>query len=389
MQDRSLFAPFPVCALMGLIAAALSPGQCEAATATTPNFVIHAPQQRMADEVARAAEHYRRELAIEWVGRPLPKWSARCPVNCRVGDHLGAGGDTTFSFDGGEVFGWRMNVQGSMQRILDSVLPHEISHTIFACHFRRPLPRWADEGAATLVEHAAERRRQSQILARVIRTSRRIPLSQLLTMTEYPTNHEDVLTLYAEGYSLADLLVQEKGKRTYLRFLEDGHRRGWSRALATHYDYRSIPDLETRWRNWVIAGSPAIETPAADGQILAGGDSIDRDSFTREGYQRLLAGRVRGQSPDTSRSEPATPTSQAPTSRPPTSKPATLPAATLASAGLSLGEPEPIRLADAGPIGRAALAPQSPAPRPLRNVGDPRPRQPRDKMVAPVYRTRD
>ena len=44
----------------------------------------------------------------------------------------GAGGATSFVFDRGEVFGWKMNIQGSRERILDSVLPHEVTHTIFA-----------------------------------------------------------------------------------------------------------------------------------------------------------------------------------------------------------------------------------------------------------------
>ena len=57
-----------------------------------------------------------------------------------------------------------MSIQGSRQRILDSVLPHEVTHTIFASHFRQPLPRWADEGACTTVEHASERAKQEKML---------------------------------------------------------------------------------------------------------------------------------------------------------------------------------------------------------------------------------
>ena len=282
--------------LIALFYAAVLASPAAAARAKSANFVIHAPTQRMADEIARAAEYYRRELAIEWTGKPMPDWGKPCPVHVKVGDRMGAGGATTFSFDRGEVFGWKMEVQGSMQRILDSVLPHEVSHTIFACYFRRPLPRWADEGAATLVEHESERRRQTRTLSQVIRTSRRIPLRQLLTMTEYPTDMEDVLTLYAEGYSLADLLVQEKGKATYLKFLADGHRVNWAQALKKHYGYRSIADLEARWHGWVMAGSPALESPAPDGHLLAGGDAIEADSFTPDGFAKLVGGR--GQSPD-------------------------------------------------------------------------------------------
>ena len=285
-----------------------------AATARTANFIVHARTQAMADEIGRAAEHYRRELALEWTGEVMPRWSAPCPIHVKEGN-IGAGGATSFKFDRGQVFGWKMNVQGTMERILDSVLPHEVSHTIFACYFARPLPRWADEGAATLVEHEAERRRQTRLLSQVIRTRRRIPLAELLGMTEYPRDMNDVLTLYAEGYSLADLLVQEQGKTVYLKFLGTAHREGWSQALQRHYGYSSIAALEDRWHGWVMAGSPRLENMAPDGALLAGGDAFDRAAVARGETPQLLAdartplaGRARGQSPDHTLSNERTPT---------------------------------------------------------------------------------
>jgi len=160
-----------------------------------------------------------------------------------------------------------MQVQGPLERILDSVLPHEVSHTIFACHFRRPLPRWADEGAATLAEHESERRRQELTVTQVIKTSKRIPLKNLLSIKDYPRDMQDVLTLYAEGYSLADLLVREGGRARYLKFLGDAHQHGWEQAIRAHYGYRGVDDLEKRWQDWVIAGSPELELPK--GQLLA------------------------------------------------------------------------------------------------------------------------
>ena len=310
MDASRIVAPGRIVALAAMLGT-LGLSAAEAARTQTPNFVVHARTQQMADEIGRAAEHYRRELAIEWTGQVMPNWHRPCPIHVREGD-IGAGGATTFSFDRGEVFGWKMNVQGTMQRILDSVLPHEVSHTIFACHFRRPLPRWADEGAATLVEHEAERRRQTRLLSGVIRTSRRIPLGQLLSMTEYPTNQDDVLTLYAEGYSLADLLVQEKGKTTYLRFLGDAHQGGWAAALSRHYGYRSVGDLEQRWHSWVMAGSPRLDRPAADGAILAGGDSIAPGQFRSDAalaaatsVSRPAPAGARGQTPDHDLASPA------------------------------------------------------------------------------------
>ena len=101
------------------------------AVSRTPNFVVHAPTPDMAKQVGIAAEHYREKLSFEWLGKKFSRrWATPCQITVRVGQ-VGAGGETKFSFHNGQVFGWKMVVQGSLERILDSVLPHEISHTVF------------------------------------------------------------------------------------------------------------------------------------------------------------------------------------------------------------------------------------------------------------------
>ena len=231
------------------------------ATYRTPNFVVQADLAEVARKVGDTAEYYREQLAVEWLGNKLRQWYQPCQITVKVG-RIGSGGATSFSFDRGHVFGWRMMVQGSLERILDSVVPHEVCHTIFACHFRRPLPRWADEGAATLFEHESERRRQQLVLKQVWESSRRIPLRRLFSMKEYPRDMQNVLTLYAQGYSLADFLVQAGGKARYLKFLEDAHHRSWDHALERHYSLRNVETLEKRWIGWVTAGSPQLDLPS-------------------------------------------------------------------------------------------------------------------------------
>ena len=252
----------------------------------TPNFTVSAPSAAVARQVGKTAEDCRRRLAIEWLGQPMPKWSSPCPIRVKVGQ-IGAGGATTFSFDRGEVFGWKMNVQGSLERILDSVVPHEVSHTVFASHFRRPLPRWADEGAATLVEHESERRRQTLLLNQVLRNSQRIPLRRLLGMTEYPSDAQRVMTLYAQGYSLADFLVEQGGRARYLEFLQTAHASGWDTAIRQCYEHPNVEVLEQRWRGWVLAGSPRIA--AEQGTLVA-----DNKRSRRAPADRVT---IRGQTP--------------------------------------------------------------------------------------------
>ena len=74
----------------------------------TPNFIVTATTKEAAEKIGRAAEKYRRELAIEWLGEEMPNWLQPCPITAHVGEHLGAGGATSFLFERGEVFGWRM-----------------------------------------------------------------------------------------------------------------------------------------------------------------------------------------------------------------------------------------------------------------------------------------
>jgi hypothetical protein len=251
-----------------------------AAEFKTTNFVVSAPTPEVARKVGEAAERFRKQIAMEWLGKELPRWSARCPIRVRVGQ-IGAGGATTFNFHPvanrpAEVCDWNMEVQGSLERILDSVIPHEVSHTIFACHFRRPLPRWADEGAATLVEIESERRIQTLTVNETINTRRRIPLRQLLAMKEYPSDQGALRVLYAQGYSLAQLLVQEGGKQRYLAFLEDAHRTNWDQAISRHYPHKNVDGLEQHWQRWVLAGSRELDREPgmliADGTLSGAGD---------------------------------------------------------------------------------------------------------------------
>jgi hypothetical protein len=226
----------------------------------TANFIVNASTPEIAEQVGDVAEKYRKELAIEWTGEELPRWAEPCPITVKTAPNLGAGGATSFLFDRGEVYGWRMNIQGSLERVLDSVLPHEVTHTIFASHFRQPLPRWADEGACTTVEHDSEKKKQEQMLIQFLKTGRGIPFSKMFMMKEYPP---DVMPLYSQGYSLARFLIAQGGKRKYLDYLSDGLKNEhWTAMTKKHYGFESLGQLQNDWLDWVRQGSPSLSPEA-------------------------------------------------------------------------------------------------------------------------------
>jgi hypothetical protein len=261
------------------------------ATFRTPNFVVEAPTEEFAQELGQAAEKYRHELAIHWLGEPLPKnWSKPCPIRVQVGESMGAGGATSFLFDRGEVFGWKMNIQGSRQRIIDSVLPHEVTHTIFASYFRQPLPRWADEGACTTVEHKSERAKQQEMLIHFLKNSRGIAFSRMFMMKEYP---DDVMPLYSQGYSLTTFLIQRGGRKKFLEYVQAGlENEQWMEVTEQHYGFPSLAALQDAWLDWVRQGSPAPDGYVAPPDAVAYLDS----PASREGSGGGLI--YRGQSVD-------------------------------------------------------------------------------------------
>jgi hypothetical protein len=274
----------PAVALLALLAQLfVELPAAEAAGYKTTNFVVTAPTPELARQIGDAAESYRRQLAIEWIGKEMPSWSRPCPINAQVAPNLGAGGATSFVFDRGEVYDWKMNIQGSQQRILDSVLPHEVTHTIFATHFRQPLPRWADEGACTTVEHPSEIAKQERMLIGFLKNRRGIPFSQMFAMKEYPS---DVMPLYSQGHSVAEWLIENRGRKEFLNFLSDGMQDdNWPRAVHKHYGFDNLLAMQSSWLDWVKEGRPNLSPESSPmGQLASA---------------RRAAGSIyRGQSPD-------------------------------------------------------------------------------------------
>ena len=207
----------------------------QAAEYHTPNFTVSCADADLAKQIGDTAEFYRKQHARDWLGAELPKWFAPCPVRVRYGQ-IGAGGATTFSFEQGQVSGWRMEIQGPRDRLIDSVVPHEVLHTIFACKFRRPLPRWADEGAATYTEAEAERKNYRDTGLQVVGTREHIPLSELLAAMEYPQDGRRQFLFYGQSFVLAEYLLDLKGRPEYVSFLDTYFKSGsWETAFAKHY----------------------------------------------------------------------------------------------------------------------------------------------------------
>ncbi len=244
---RTLFLALLI-VLTGLTAGESS-STIQAATYRTDNFVVRASNSSFAKKVGDTAERLRAELSMLWLGQKLPKWGNPCEVFTKTGDEVAAGGETTFTFSNGEVYDWKMTVQGSEERILDSVLPHEITHTIIASYFRAPAPRWLDEGMATSVEARGERMRYRKMLVEFLHTDRGIAFNHMVSLKDYP---EDLTPFYSQVFSVCEYLILLGGRQRLIEFAREGSEtKNWDAALKKYYQCDSLGCLQRDWVEWV------------------------------------------------------------------------------------------------------------------------------------------
>jgi hypothetical protein len=219
----------------------------------TRNFTVEAPTTEAAKKVGDHAEICRKSIALAWIGREMPAWSTRCPI--RVVITAGeAGGETSFAFSNNRVADQKIRVEGRLDRILASSLPHEVTHTVFAAYFGGPMPRWADEGASLLSEDLRETQRHDQIVASLLTRRGDYALGRLFVIEEYPS---DLMGFYGQGYSVSRFLVEMGGRPRFLKFVKDGMATGWDGASKTHYGLADCRELDRAWRSWhaVVASS--------------------------------------------------------------------------------------------------------------------------------------
>lgn len=220
------------------------------------NFEVYGLCPATAARLLTEAEQLRRTLATEWFGTELPTWSERCRIVIDSAP-LRMSGATTYRFHCGDVVDWRMTLRGPLDAILESLLPHEVAHTVLASHFRRPIPRWADEGLAVQVESAGERRRLREMMQVSLHTERLWPVASLMQMQEYPADAEQLRKLYLQSSCLTDYLLQA-GMGRFVEFLQAGMVRGWEPALREAYGFESFSEVDRCWRAWLDAGRPAV-----------------------------------------------------------------------------------------------------------------------------------
>jgi RNA polymerase sigma factor (sigma-70 family) len=237
---------------------------------TTPepppkNFTVTGATPDWREKIAAAAEEHRKNLAKIWLGKELPEWKQPCPILVQATDGQVQSSATVFQFGNdrpvtGREFTMSMRLEGSLEQLLGNLLPHEITHAILADHFRRPLPRWADEGAAMMAEQASEHQRQDGFIRKFLADGMALRLSHMFQMQDY-SGHMGVF--FAESGSVTRFLVEGQGREKFLAFVKMGvESSNWDLAVKQHYDLATVNDLERAWIAWLRKTTPPKPAPS-------------------------------------------------------------------------------------------------------------------------------
>lgn len=246
-------------------------------TSRTENFLVTAPTKADADEFAALAEKLRKEIALRWLGKEMPRWPDPCPLTVELmgDDNHNGGGATTFAArEGHDMRLVGMEIKGGRGYLKSSVLPHEVMHTVMGHYLKRPSPRWCDEGAATTEESAETQARYERRCVEELNAGEAIKLTALFRMREYPRGPA-MLTVYNQGHSVTTFLLSKKDRATFLEFVGEANAGGdWDAAVAKHYGFKSVDELQDAWIAWMRErhGKRPPPTPPATAKVMGSDD---------------------------------------------------------------------------------------------------------------------
>lgn len=230
----------------------------------TPNFrVLHRGQPAAAADVGQTAEAARKDMYDRWAGAPAATWSPKCDIYLHptgtdyaraTGKSADGPGHSTVGTKAGRVVGRRIDLRLDEPALLDGTLPSEVTQVVLADLFAdQPLPRWAIVGMAALSESPEGVARYRRAVPALLHEKKLFAVGPFLDQPNFP-EPALVTGFYAESVSLVSFLVELKGPRAFATFLREAPRRGYARALTSHYGFKDPAELQNRWVKHVLGG---------------------------------------------------------------------------------------------------------------------------------------
>jgi hypothetical protein len=120
----------------------------------------------------------------------------------------------------GRIQSARIDLLGGRTQFLPTALPHELTHVLLKEHCPSiDLPRWADEGMATLADPETKRQRHLNDLHDAMAQGTTFDLALLVGIEEYPPSRRWGV-FYGQSLSVTEFLVRRQGPEQFINFIE-------------------------------------------------------------------------------------------------------------------------------------------------------------------------
>lgn len=225
--------------------------------------VLHRGAPAVAAEVSRTAEAARGAMYERWAGPAGGPWAPRCDIFLHptgaeyaraTGKPADQAGHSTVGVKGERVVSRRIDLRADDPALLDGTLPSEVTQVLLAeLYAEQPLPRWAVVGMSALAESPEGVARYQRAVPGLLKEKQLFAVGPFLDRAGFPAP-DAVTAFYAESVSLVAYMVSLRGPKAFAAFLREAPRRGYAKALATHYGIKDPAELQERWVRHVMGG---------------------------------------------------------------------------------------------------------------------------------------
>jgi len=226
----------------------------------TANFRVCCDEsEAIANDLSRHSESLRSRLRAQWLDETAGKdWTPKCEVILHSNRKsyeaaVGRGSERTVGsslvkIESGRITSRRVDLIGDHVQYLSAALPHELTHVVLRDRFLvNPIPRWADEGAATIADTSDKQERHRKDLQKALADGTTFSAAALVASDEFP-RIDRWGTFYGESVSLTKFLVNRESPVRFVNFVEAAASNGYDKALKDTYGIKNLAELDHQWR---------------------------------------------------------------------------------------------------------------------------------------------
>lgn len=210
------------------------------------NFVVSAATVELAQAVLDRAEELRDEIAMEWLGQPIPPSLGTTVISVRICE----------SEDSGQTWpGANLNrptymmwLRAPQDQVTGPLLAHEMTHVVLSTRYPGLLPAWVNEGIASLRDDEERKSTRKYILTWFAETGNWPHIGEVFDAEKIMSTDQFSYTIAG---SVVEYLLTKEDKATLLRLAVEGRKGDWDAAIRQNYAIGGLRQLQLQWQAWV------------------------------------------------------------------------------------------------------------------------------------------